>query len=436
MNSARTVGVFIVATLVGCGGDQSAEPPLAGGLTTVDEASSHAFMQPASNLDDAAMDLHLAGDVAFEAKFVTAPAPVNAGLGPLFNNNSCNACHLRNGRGVPAVGGQGLRSHMLVRVSEADGEQPREAGNVPTAEFGDQIQDHGVFGVEPEAIVEITWTEIPGQFADGEPYSLRKPVVKLTRPDGSLVEGILTSLRQAPPVFGLGLLEAVPAQTLIELEDPDDKNDDGISGRVNHVWSNQLQDFVVGRFGWKSNQPDLYQQSASAYRGDMGVGSPGYPDAEGNIEIETEIVEAAAFYARSLGVPKQRGFAGREQFRAAGCDACHVEKLSTGFSEFEFLANQEFAPFSDLLLHDMGEGLADGRGDFLASGTEWRTAPLWGIGLTQTVAPGATYLHDGRARTLAEAILWHGGEGEKSKERFRNMSKPDRDALLDFLQNL
>lgn len=435
----KTAAFLLGATfLVACGDDsQTATVAVqSGGLTTVSEATSYAFMQPAPNLSAEEGDLHLKGDVAFEAQFVTAPATVNPGLGPSFNNNSCNACHLRNGRGVPAVGGAGLRSHMLVRVSLPDGEQPEGAGVVPTAKFGDQIQDHGVFGVEPEATVEIYWTEIEGKYAEGEEYFLRKPTVVLRRPDGSIVDDVQMSLRQAPPVFGLGLLEAVPDELITQLSDPNDRNLDGISGKINEVWSNELRDYVTGRFGWKSNQPDLYQQTASAYRADMGVGSPGYPDSEGNVEIQKETVEEATFYARSLGVPARRGDQGFSQFERAGCDDCHIQKLRTGPSQFEFLANQEFAPFTDLLLHDMGEGLADNRPDYLATGTEWRTAPLWGIGLTQTVAPGATYLHDGRARTLAEAILWHGGEAEGSRDAFRSMSKADRSALIDFLQRL
>jgi len=435
----RFFGAVLAIGLMGCGADETT-PTLvaAGGLTTVDEASSHAFTLPAPNLDEEGLDLHLSGDIAFEAQFVTGPAEINPGLGPLFNNNSCNACHLRNGRGVPTVGGAALRSHMLVRVSLADGEIDPMAGGTAHPDYGFQIQDHANYGVEPEAKLEIIWEEVKGTYADGVEYSLRKPNLVLRKPDGSVVENTLTSLRQAPPVFGLGLLEEVPESLLMELADPDDKNNDGISGRPNQVWSKSLSKIVMGRFGWKSNQPDLYQQSASAYVGDMGVGSPGYPDANGDVEIEKEIVESAAFYARSLAVPSSRlsSARGRKLFKSAGCDACHTPVLSTGASKWEFLADQEFAPYTDLLLHDMGEGLADGRPDYEATGSEWRTSPLWGIGLTQTVAPGATYLHDGRARTIAEAILWHGGEGEASATKFKEFSAADRTELLAFVNSL
>jgi CxxC motif-containing protein (DUF1111 family) len=435
----RSFGAVLVLGLLGCGADESVPVAvLSGGLTTIDEASSHAFTLPAPNLDDEGMELHLAGDVAFEAQFVTAPAVINSGLGPLFNNNSCNACHLRNGRGVPTVGATALRSHMLVRVSKPDGEFDPIEGGVPHPEFGFQVQDHGNYGVAPEAKVEIEWQEIKGAYADGVEYSLRKPILTLRRPDGSVVENTQTSLRQAPPIFGLGLLEAVPDSVLVELADPDDKDGDGVSGRPNMVWSKSLSKSVIGRFGWKSNQPDVYQQSASAYVGDMGVGSPGYPDENGDIEIDAKIVESAAFYARSLAVPSSRlsSARGRTLFKQAGCDACHTPVLSTGSSEWEFLADQDFAPYTDLLLHDMGEGLADGRPDFEATGSEWRTSPLWGIGLTQTVAPGATYLHDGRARNIAEAILWHGGEGESSAEKFKKLNSADRAELVAFVNSL
>jgi CxxC motif-containing protein (DUF1111 family) len=254
---------------------------------------------------------------------------------------------------------------------------------------------------------------------------------------------VLTSLRQPPPIFGLGLLEAVPEQALHELADPDDADGDGISGRPNYVWGIAEQSTVIGRFGLKANQPDLEQQSAAAYHGDMGVTSPLIPEEDGTSDVDQRTLDAANFYSQSLSVPARRRVddplvqQGEKLFEQVGCADCHVSTLETGDSEIEMLANQTFHAYTDLLLHDMGEGLADKRPDFEADGYEWRTPPLWGVGLTQTVLPGSGYLHDGRARTLEEAILWHGGEAQASRDAFRDeLGSAERTSLLAFLQSL
>ena len=442
-------GSLATLSLAACGDqteanqvDQAAR--LSGGATTVFEQSSHAFTLPAPGLTDEESALHLEGDAAFEAQFVTAPAELNPGLGPVFNNNSCNSCHIRNGRGMPRLSAGALRSQLLIRVSLPDGEVDPTTGNIAVPGLGLQIQDHAIFGEEPEAYTSLEWEEINGQYADGTPYSLRKPVVTVEMPNGSPLDpDILTSLRQPPPIFGLGLLEEVPEQILVDLADPDDADGDGISGRPNYVWSLAKQSAVVGRFGLKANQPDLEQQSAAAYHGDMGVTSPLMPADDGSSEIDPHTLEAATFYSQSLGVPARRRIddplaqQGDRLFEQIGCADCHVPTLETGESDIEALSNQTFHPYTDLLLHDMGEGLADKRPDFEANGYEWRTPPLWGVGLTQTVLPGSGYLHDGRARTLEEAILWHGGEAEASRDQFRDeLSASEREALLSFLRSL
>jgi CxxC motif-containing protein (DUF1111 family) len=429
--------------------------PMAGGTTTVSNRSSNAYEQPSAGLSAAEVNRHLKGDLAFEAVFVTAPAPLNSGLGPLFNNASCAGCHLRNGRGLPQPG------QLLARVSlPAIEASSSDAPGMPIANYhpeatvdlestppvpglGTQIQDHGVYGQAPEATVDLQWQEQTGQYGDGTPYRLRSPQPHITLRDGSpLPPSVQVSLRLPPPVFGLGLLEAVPDTDILALADPEDRNQDGISGRPNQVWDVVQQTTALGRFGLKANQPNLLQQSAAAYVNDMGITNPLFPNPDGSSDIDRTTLDQATFYVQTLAVPGrtllndpevQRG---EMLFTVANCAACHVSELRTGNHPIPVLTNQVIHPYTDLLLHDLGDGLADHRSDFQATGTEWRTSPLWGIGLTQTVLPYSSYLHDGRARTLEEAILWHSGEAEASKEAFRTMSAADRAALIRFLRSL
>ena len=417
-------------------------PYASGGGLTVFDRSSNGFGGPGPNLDERELAAHIAGDASFEAVFVTAPAPVNPGLGPTFNNTSCNGCHPRDGRGLAFVGGPPLLSPLLVRVSLADGEPEAPDGVVPVPGLGTQVQDHAVYGQSPEASVLLTWEESVGEYGDGTPFSLRRPLIEMTYPDGTPVgDEVLRSGRIPPPVFGLGLLDAIPAEVIEASADPDDRDGDGISGRANYVWDAQLEEPVLGRFGWKANTGDLERQVAAAYANDMGISSPRHPDEDGTMEIDYATIDATTFYVATLGVPAPHDGGpearrGERLFGAMGCASCHADSLETGEHPIAALEYQEIRPHTDLLLHDMGPGLADGRPDWDASGSEWRTAPLWGIGLTATVLPLATFLHDGRARTLAEAILWHGGEAENAREAFRNAPEDVRDALLAFLRSL
>ncbi|MFL5350153.1 MAG: di-heme oxidoredictase family protein [Hyalangium sp.] len=429
-----------VALFSGCG---EPEPPRAGGATTIDDRTSLAYAQPAPNLSEEDLARHRAGDAAFAAVFVPGPAPVNPGLGPIYNNNSCNGCHLRNGRGMPVMGPGPQRTQLLVRVSLPEGTPNHLNGAVPVPGLGLQIRDQAVYGATPAASVTLSWEESSGTYGDGTAYGLRSPRIHIAPSDGSTPPAdMLTSLRLPPPVFGLGLLEAVDVSTLRSLEDPDDHNKDGISGRLNQVWDARAQALAPGRFGLKANSPNLFQQSADAYFNDMGISNSLNPESDGSFELPQETLEAAIFYAQSLGVPGRTGLEdaevqhGEELFKSVGCEQCHRDTLKTGDSPLPELAHQEIHPYTDLLLHNMGEGLADRRPDGAADGTEWRTAPLWGLGLTQTVLPYASYLHDGRARTLEEAILWHGGEAEHAREKFRTLPAKDRAALVKFLGSL
>ena len=302
---------------------------------------------------------------------------------------------------------------------------------------------------------------MPGSYEDGETYSLRQPHVEFTSlAFGPMAQDVMTSMRVAAPQFGLGLLEAIPEEDLMALADPDDADGDGISGRVNHVWDVQRGELVVGRFGWKANQPTIRQQTAGALAGDIGMTSSIFPDA--NCPPAQEECAAAPSAARTTTPTRSRttsstrwsSTVGRWPCPRAGTRAtppccaarrsssppaaatAHVPEQHTGPSDVDALSMQPIFPYTDLLLHDMGDGLADGRPDNEATGSEWRTPPLWGIGLLDTVNDHHFLLHDGRACGPAEAILWHGGEAEAAREAFRAMSASDRDALLDFLESL
>lgn len=415
----------------------------AGGNTTLFEATSGAFSTPAPNLSLPNLEKHFEGDLTFEATFVTAPATNNAGLGPIYNNVSCVSCHILDGRGdEPSV----------FRIS-IPGTNPFNGPN-PVPGMGDQLQDKAIIGELAEGLVQIFYTEEYYNLPDGTPYSLRKPNYTIVDSYIPLPAGTMLSVRAAPPVFGLGLLEAIPENDIINYADEFDNDDDGISGKVNYVYDFASGNTTIGRFGWKANQPHLNQQTSGAFNGDMGITSPlftsescegqsqhdGLPD---DPEIDLHFIDVTSFYTKTLAVPAPRNLEdetvmlGKQLFFEIGCENCHKQKWQTGIiSEIPEISNQTIFPYTDMLLHDMGEALADGRPDYLASGSEWKTRPLWGIGLTQLANGHTFFLHDARARNMFEAIMWHGGEAEASKNQFANLSSSERDALITFLEAL
>ena len=418
-----------------------------GGGTTTFIFSSQAFSNPATNLSMDNLEKHLEGDFNFEQTFVKAPAPINSGLGPLFNNVSCINCHISDGRGRPPFGNEALET-MLIRIS-VDGTGTNGGPN-PVPGFGGQLQDKSIFGFEPEGNVIINYTEISGNYPDGTPYSLRKPTYQL---NGQVPPSVNISPRVAPFVFGLGLLEAISETDIISNSDEFDSDGNGISGKPNYVYDDRDQTTKLGRFGWKANQPNLYQQSASAYVNDMGITNPLYQlenchdnavcdTLDDDPELINEILESVEFYVQTLAVPGRRDFdkadviVGKELFNSVGCANCHNPSYTTGNHSVSELSNQKIFPYTDLLLHDMGDELADNRTDFKANGNEWRTPPLWGIGLVSVVNGHTNFLHDGRARSLEEAILWHGGESEQIKEKFTILKKTDRNKIITFLNSL
>ena len=458
--------IFFVCVVSGCNSDSSNgiidfETPIeftgefSGGDTTIFDASSHAFSFPAPNLSAAALEKHLDGDVEFEAVFVTAPADVNPGLGPLYNNISCVNCHSRDGRGRPPDFDEKLVS-LLFRLSLPNSEDDNANGKppIPVPGYGTQLNNRAIFGTPAEGNVKIDYTEQTITTEDGTRVHLRHPNYHITDTYQPLPDEVEVSPRVAPVVFGLGLLEAIPEETILSRADADDVDGDGISGRPNFVWDVVKKRNVLGRFGWKANQPTLVQQVASAYHDDMGLttslfltensfGQAQHKTSSTTPEVSDEILDVVTFYVQTLAVPARRNVEnpqvmhGEQLFAQAECVKCHVATFRTGvLPGVPSVSNQTIHPYTDLLLHDMGTGLADNRSDFYASGTEWRTPPLWGIGLVQTVNGHTNFLHDGRARNLMEAILWHGGEAEKSRQITLQMSKSERDALIAFLQSL
>ena len=427
---------------------------LSGGETTVFDASSHAFSIPAPNLSTAALAKHLEGDVEFEAVFVTAPAVVNPGLGPIYNNVSCINCHSRDGRGRPPGIDEGLVS-LLFRLSLPKAEDS-VAGKPPTPVpgFGTQLNNRAIVEANPEGKVKIEYIEQTLTTADGTRVHLRHPNYTLTETYQPLPENVEVSPRVAPAVFGLGLLEAIPENAILAYADEADIDGNGISGKPNYVWDVVAQRYTLGRFGWKANQPTLLQQVAAAYNDDMGIttslfsvensaGQSQLTEHSVTPEVSDEILEVVTFYVQTLAVPARRDIddpqvkQGEQLFAEAQCANCHVPTLRTSvLAGVPSVSNQTIHPYTDLLLHDMGPDLADNRPDFHASGREWRTPPLWGIGLVQRVNGHTNFLHDGRARDLMEAILWHGGEAEASRQTVKQMSKAERDALITFLESL
>jgi CxxC motif-containing protein (DUF1111 family) len=434
--------------------------PALGGETTRPLATVEAFTFVTANASDSVREAFQRGNVIFNQAWDPLPGddPTFDGLGPVFNQHACADCHINNGRGRAPAGPDEPMESALVRISLPARRVTSRNIPRPVPRYGDQIQDQAIAGVPAEGRVRVSWSEIPGRYGDGTHYSLRTPTVAITDPAfGPLPEDTLYSLRVANPMIGLGLLELVSEDTLNALTDPQDVDGDGISGVVNRVWDPRDKVMAVGRFGWKANVPNITSQTAGAAQGDMGITSDVVPQdncvrgqdacraaaTHDGVEMTAAMVRDVNVYSRRLAVPRQRGGhrpqvrQGYQRFLAAGCAGCHLPTLITGEDpRAADLSGQVFHPFTDLLLHDMGEGLADGRPDFAASGREWRTAPLWGIGLTARVSGHTEFLHDGRARSLAEAILWHGGEAEAARETFRNLPASQRAELLVFLESL
>jgi CxxC motif-containing protein (DUF1111 family) len=433
-----------------------------GGGATVFDTTRMAFSLSVPRLAPEREDEFFVGNAIFNRSWIIAPASVKEmdGLGPLYNATNCSGCHLRDGRGrPPETPGEEFLS-MLMRLSVPG--SSADMGPAPEPRYGGQLQGEAIPGVPREGRAKIRYEELAGRYADGETYSLRRPHYSIEELGyGPLAPDVLVSPRVANHLVGLGLLEAVPEADILARADPDDRDGDGLSGRPNYVWDRVADRRALGRFGWKANQPSLLQQTAGAFNGDMGITSALFPEesctpaqaacaaapraepGSDGPQLKKSFLRSVVAYVSTLAVPARRRAdapevrAGKQVFDRLGCAGCHAPVMRTGvYMSIPELSNQRIRPFTDLLLHDMGPGLADGRPDFEASGSEWRTPPLWGLGLVPTVNRHRYLLHDGRARGFAEAILWHGGEAQASQDRFVKLPKGEREALVAFLESL
>lgn len=444
----------------------------AGAATVRVRPNADAFSLPSGNITfEDELDFKV-GNGLFRKLWVSSPSSTLAsdGLGPLYNARSCQRCHLKDGRGHPPEGPDDNAISMFLRVSIPGGPMDAIAeiedyiATAPEPTYGTQLQDFSLAGHPAEYRLDIAYEEIEIPLSEGEVAHLRKP--SYTAADlgyGPLHPDAMLSPRVAPQMIGLGLVEAIPAADILAGADPDDGDGDGVSGRANVVWSTEYDMPMLGRFGLKAGAPTIREQSAAAFAGDIGISNPLFPAAWGEcteaqpscraaphgdtddrgFEIDKEGLDLVTFYSRNLAVPARRNaddpqvLRGKEVFYSTGCTACHTPAYVT--HRLKDQPEQSFQliwPYSDLLLHDMGEGLADHRPEARATGTEWRTPPLWGIGLTEQVSGHSYFLHDGRARNLLEAILWHGGEAQERRDAVIDMPKADRDALIAFLESL
>lgn len=444
---------------------------LPGGNTTVYSNGRNAFSLPAANLNDAERTRFAVGNSFFKRNWVQAPASTTArdGLGPHFLARSCGGCHMQDGRAQPPDFHNPLTPQpfagLLIRLSVPGTDTHGGPKHEPV--YGDQFNTMGINGVKGEGQLKISYETVHGHYADGTAYTLEKPIYHFEELGyGPMAADFMFSPRIAPQVIGLGLLEAIPESEILANAAAQAATAGPIKGQANYVWDAYGQRMMLGRFGWKANVASLAHQTAAAFHGDIGITSKHFPQQtctaaqadclaapNGNapgkdgVEIEDYVLDDVIFYQATLAPPARRNpkdeqvLRGQALFHAAQCAQCHRPSYQTGEALFpslssQALSNQTITPYTDLLLHDMGEALADGRPDFAANGRQWRTPPLWGIGLLPAVNKHHRLLHDGRARGVAEAILWHGGEAEQAKEHFRHLSAQDREALVKFVESL
>ena len=444
-----------------------------GAGTTKKKQNQDAFSQSSANITFEEEGTFKLGNGLFRKVWVSSPSSTQAsdGLGPLFNARACQSCHLKDGRGHPPEGAADATSMFLRLAREASSEDERtlvadgRALNFPDPVYGHQLQDLAVPGLSGEGQMTIAYTETPVKLGDETVVSLRKPDYSVTAlAYGPLDPKTTLSPRITPQMIGLGLVEQIHPSDLLSRADPEDSDGDGISGRVNRMRDAKTGDWMIGRFGWKAQTPTIRQQTADAFAGDIGISTPDAPrslgdctegqtdclamptgvqERRGVVEAPDPVMDLVTFYSQNLAVPVRRNvgktdvLAGKKAFYESGCVGCHTPKFVTRRdAPNRAQAFQLIWPYSDFLLHDMGDDLADGQQVGAAEGNEWRTPPLWGIGLTQRVSGHTFFLHDGRARNLTEAILWHGGEAQGARDAFAALTKSERDNLIRFLASL
>ncbi len=446
-----------------------------GGATSHTKAiNKDAFSHASANMSfEREMDFKI-GNGFFKRLWVSAPSSTQAadGLGPLFNARACQRCHIKDGRGHPPKEPDDNAVSMFLRLSippQNDQQQrllnEHRVNVIAEPNYGSQLQDFAIQGQRAEGQMQIAYREFTIKLGDGEIAKLRKPSYAISNLGyGPMHPDTMISPRVTPQMIGLGLLDAIDENDILAQQDLQDENGDGISGKANQVWSAIHNKPMLGRFGWKAGSPSVDEQSQAAFAGDIGISVPLHPNGAGecterqtsckqapngnspqyeNLEAHSLVTGLVSFYSSNLSVPARREYdapevlAGKKLFYVNGCTSCHTPKYITRtLDDKPEQSNQLIWPYTDLLLHDMGTDLADNRPEGLANGREWRTAPLWGIGLTPVVNGHSFYLHDGRARNLLEAILWHGGEAQASRDAVIKMSRQERDNLIRFIESL
>lgn len=463
---AGLLALAATATPAGEPGDVLGERT--GGEGTAFATGRDAFSFPLSTLSDEEAARFAVGNSFFRRNWVQAPASTRArdGLGPHFIARSCGGCHGQDGRGAPPDLRRGLHEQpvgLLLRLSVPG--VGAHGGVVPEPTYGEQFNNAAIDGVRPEGRVTIRTKPIRGRFADGSPYVLQQPVYGFTDlAYGPMRRDVMASPRVAPQIAGVGLLDAIPEAEILGNAQAQAAQPGPVKGQVNRVWDAVAAQLRVGRFGWKANVATVAHQTAGAFQGDMGITSSLFPQEactpaqkdclaaphggqDGGPEIDDTTLGHVVFYQSTLAPAARRNAAdpqvlrGQQLFAQAQCTACHRPSYVTGdapFPQFSSpkVGSQRIWPYTDLLLHDMGPALADYRPDFQASGRQWKTPPLWGIGLVPGVNGHRRLLHDGRADGMLEAILWHGGEAEGARKQVLKLSKSDREALVKFVESL
>ncbi len=460
------VFLFVIITIFACNSDDNYVPvedlyvegeELSAEHLGINNQTGEAFGFEIQGLSTLETALFGTGNSLFSQSWVSSPASTTArdGLGPTFNARACANCHFEDGRGTPLINGVNS-SGFLMRISLPGQDSFGNPNPVPG--YGNQIQDRAINPTIPyESKVIVNYETISGNYPDGTAYELRKPIYTFTDTQFGSLAGVETSPRVGTQTIGMGLISALPDSEILKFVDEFDSDGDGISGRANYVWNIEAASATLGKYGWKANAPTLEQQVAGAFHGDMGLTSPLFMENNcpspqqdcmdapngGEPEVTESQLRRVVFYQAALAPPNRRNFRdedvlqGKVLFNDLNCIGCHAIDQTTGTSDItNLLSNITIRPYSDFLLHDMGEALADNRPDFLATGSEWRTQPLWGIGLIQSVNGHTFLLHDGRARNIEEAILWHGGEAENSKQDFMNLSAEKRQQVIDFVNSL
>ncbi|MBB4952973.1 CxxC motif-containing protein (DUF1111 family) [Agrobacterium vitis] len=445
----------------------------AGAGTYTGNVMRQAFSHPLANLTFEQQQPFVLGEALFQKFWVSSPSSTQAsdGLGPLFNARSCESCHIRGGRGH-AAGADGDATSMFLRLARparTDAEKADIAAlkalNFADDTYGQQLQDRAVPGLAAEGHVAVSFSDEKITLNGGEVITLRHPQYRVKDPAyGPLGADTTLSPRIANPMIGMGLIEAIADQDIVANAEQQKQDGTGISGTVAQVRDHLTGAVKIGRFGWKAQNATVRDQTSSALAGDIGISSPddprhwgdctqkqtaclsmptGVQKRLGTVEAPPPVLDLITFYSETLSPPKRRDvdapevLKGKALFYASGCAICHQPKYVTRRDVSNpALAFQLIWPYSDFLLHDMGEALADGQQVGLANGQQWRTPPLWGLGLTRAVNGSHAYLHDGRASTLSEAIVWHGGEAKAARDRFASMVPDDRKALIRFLESL